>query len=256
MNSRKDSTLQISDIILKNFQKCSIWRAYRAYFEKKIKIPQVNRVEELSQSILDNVNTDTNFSDDNGDDITSVLPKSEAQTPSQSQTASTATSTSQSKSQPQVPLQKRHKKTKRGKRGGKNQFYKKMNSKTIKIPSTAPNSNSNQNLNQNHNQIQNSKQIQNQNQIQVSTLTIGEKLVSRPLRNGLFDRTITINGYESQDIQFGLRNKTTPQKRKRNNLNDYPLESNSLEENLPLNKKSSNCGSDYHIQMRTMLTEV
>lgn len=236
-----ETILQISNLILKNFPECSIWRAYRAYFERKVKNQQLQRIDEVDE--ISNTNLRENIEIlNNSDEITSELSKSQTTTQTTTQTTQT-NSSSNNQSQP------KQKKTKRGKRGGKHQFYHKK-----KISNQKKNSKKNQNI------ITNQKKV--------ASLTVGEKLISRPLQNGLLDRTITNNGCETQDIEGKLsklkddshidlnhlQNSAT-KKRKRSNNDNHE---NQLKEKLNSNKKllPSNSGTDYHIQMRTMLTEV
>jgi hypothetical protein len=103
-----------------------------------------------------------------------------------------------------------------------------------------------------------------------SVLTVGERLLSHTLRNGLLDATFHRDGYESQEdsqgiVDEGLLSTTDPppssrKKRKRKSTRAY--EKQSLDSsfsstgNCELNLPSGDSGLRYHLEMRTMRTEV
>jgi hypothetical protein len=90
------------------------------------------------------------------------------------------------------------------------------------------------------------------------TLTVGERLLSHTLRNGLLDITLTQDGYESQEDQ-GAANTESPvkKKRKRKRVDAQDKQSLDSSESPHQNLRTANGpGLQYSLDLRTMRTEV
>jgi hypothetical protein len=104
----------------------------------------------------------------------------------------------------------------------------------------------------------------------ISTLTVGERLLSHTLRNGLLDITLTRDGYESQEDQvptsvhtssspLGKSHSKKRQKRRRSDGQDkLSLDSSTSssfnESSIPTQVNGP--GLQYSVDLRTMRTEV
>jgi hypothetical protein len=104
-----------------------------------------------------------------------------------------------------------------------------------------------------------------------SVLTVGERLLSHTLRNGLLDATFYQDGYESQEegreiigegqLPIADPPPSSRKKRKRKSVRAHEKQSGdssfSSPGNLDLNLTSGgDSGLRYHLEMRTMRTEV
>lgn len=134
------------------------------------------------------------------------------------------------------------KKTRRGKRGGKHRpkVSKHMDKPSKNAPPPLP------------------KEA-------TSTVTVGDRILSHTLRNGLLDMTLARDGYESQD-DSGVKknsNSRTPSKKRRRHSNGN-IEKSSGEISFSSTNDSysivlpnvDDYGLKYYIDMRTMTTEV